>query len=76
MMLKCHLCGQMLLIYYLCQCIYLNAASAIEPHHLETPMDFSLSDDQQALVDSARRFSRQVLTPGYQVGDKLSLIHI
>lgn len=33
-------------------------------------MDFSLSDDQQALVDSARRFARQVLTPGYQAGDK------
>ena len=33
-------------------------------------MDFSLSDDQQALIDSAQRFARQVLAPGYQAGDK------
>ena len=33
-------------------------------------MDFHLSDDQQALVDSARRFAKQELAPGYRLGDK------
>lgn len=33
-------------------------------------MDFSVSDDQQALIDSARRFAKQKLAPAYRAGDK------
>ncbi|NYT57741.1 cyclohexanecarboxyl-CoA dehydrogenase [Alcaligenaceae bacterium] len=33
-------------------------------------MDFRLSDDQQALIASARRFAVERLAPGYQEGDK------
>ena len=33
-------------------------------------MDFNLTDDQQALVESAQRFAREKLAPGYRVGDK------
>jgi cyclohexanecarboxyl-CoA dehydrogenase len=33
-------------------------------------VDFNLDDDQQALVDSARRFAKQKLAPGYALGDK------
>lgn len=33
-------------------------------------MDFRLSDDQQALIESARRFAIECLAPGYQDGDK------
>jgi cyclohexanecarboxyl-CoA dehydrogenase len=36
----------------------------------EIAVDFNLSDDQQALVDSARRFATQKLAPGYKAGDK------
>lgn len=37
-------------------------------------MDFSISDDQQALIDAARRFSVNKLAPGYQKGDKTGRI--
>ena len=37
-------------------------------------MDFNLSDDQQALVDSARRFAQQKLAPGYSLGDKTARV--
>jgi cyclohexanecarboxyl-CoA dehydrogenase len=35
-------------------------------------MDFSISDDQQALIDAARKFAVNKLAPGYQKGDKTS----
>lgn len=37
-------------------------------------MDFSISDDQQALIDAARRFAVNKLAPGYQKGDKTGRI--
>ena len=33
-------------------------------------MDFQLSEDQRALVDSAHKFAVQKLAPGYRAGDK------
>ena len=33
-------------------------------------MDFTVNDDQQALIESARRFAKQKLAPGYRAGDK------
>ncbi len=33
-------------------------------------MDFDLSDDQQALIDSAKRFAKNKLAPMYRTGDK------
>ena len=33
-------------------------------------MDFNLSDDQQALIDSAQRFAKNKLAPMYRTGDK------
>jgi len=33
-------------------------------------MDFNLTDEQQALIDTARRFAVQQLAPGYRKGDK------
>jgi cyclohexanecarboxyl-CoA dehydrogenase len=37
-------------------------------------MDFSISDDQQALIDAARKFAVGKLAPGYQKGDKTGRI--
>jgi cyclohexanecarboxyl-CoA dehydrogenase len=37
-------------------------------------MDFSISDDQQALIEAARRFAVNKLAPGYQKGDKTGRI--
>jgi cyclohexanecarboxyl-CoA dehydrogenase len=33
-------------------------------------MDFTVDDDQLALIESARRFAKQKLAPGYRAGDK------
>ena len=33
-------------------------------------MDFNLSDDQQALIESAGRFAKNKLAPMYRTGDK------
>jgi cyclohexanecarboxyl-CoA dehydrogenase len=37
-------------------------------------MDFSISDDQQALIEAARKFAVNKLAPGYQKGDKTGRI--
>jgi len=37
-------------------------------------MDFSLTQEQQAMVDAARRFSRQELKPGYQARESAGCI--
>ncbi len=38
-------------------------------------MDFGLTDFQQSLIDSARRFANDKLAPGYQARDKETLIN-
>lgn len=37
-------------------------------------MDFNLTQEQQALIDAARRFAVQKLAPGYRLGDKTARV--